>query len=90
MKQSKLRRRRVLRYSLIYLSLLVLFLALLVAPIVGGSKVGSSLSGFLPKKGPLAGLLQPIDQTNNDTGSEWVTLTTKAAATTTAAEARLL
>ncbi|KAI1435879.1 1,3-beta-glucan synthase component FKS1 [Xylaria sp. CBS 124048] len=39
MKQSKLRRRRVIRYAVLYFALLVLFVALLVGPAVGGKMI---------------------------------------------------
>lgn len=53
MKQSKLRRRRVIRYAVLYFSLLILFVALIVGPAVGGKlvvtdKFTSSLNKQLP------------------------------------------
>ncbi|KAI2634572.1 1,3-beta-glucan synthase component FKS1 [Xylaria nigripes] len=39
MKQSKLRRRRVIRYAVLYFSLLIVFVALLVGPAVGGKMI---------------------------------------------------
>jgi 1,3-beta-glucan synthase len=75
MKQSKLRRRRVTRYLIVYIALLVLFLGLLVGPIVGGSKVSGSLNSLVPNTGIFAGLLQPTNQTHNDTGPSYVTTT---------------
>jgi 1,3-beta-glucan synthase len=43
MKQSKLRRRRVIRYSILYFVLLVVFIGLIVGPIVAGPMVPQSL-----------------------------------------------
>lgn len=63
MKQSKLRKRRVWRYAILYFILLVLFLALLVGPIVAGSKI---VSANLTDKIPLE-LYQPVGLNNNDT-----------------------
>ena len=63
MKQSKLRKRRVWRYAILYFALLVLFLALIVGPIVAGKNVlTASLIGDIPFQ-----LFQPINQNNNDT-----------------------
>ena len=63
MKQSKLRRRRVIRYAILYFTLLVIFVALIVAPIVAGDKIPSSLTGQLNS----TNLMQPAHQNNNDT-----------------------
>jgi len=63
MKQSKLRKRRVWRYAVLYFVLLVLFLALVVGPIVAGKHI---LSDSLIKNIP-ANLFQPMGQNNNDT-----------------------
>jgi 1,3-beta-glucan synthase len=63
MKQSKLRKRRVWRYAVLYFVLLVVFLALVVGPIVAGTKILSpSLTKIIPDN-----LFQPINQNNNDT-----------------------
>jgi 1,3-beta-glucan synthase len=63
MKQSKLRKRRVWRYAILYFVLLVLFLALVVGPIVAGKNVlTNSLIKNIPQE-----LFQPIGQNNNDT-----------------------
>lgn len=63
MKQTKLRRRRVIRYAILYFVMLVVFLALIVGPAVAGKFVPTSLLD------PLAstGLVQPTDLDNNDT-----------------------
>jgi 1,3-beta-glucan synthase len=63
MKQSKLRKRRVWRYAVIYFVLFVVFLALLVGPlIVGKMLLTDSLTSSIPMK-----LYQPTGQDNNDT-----------------------
>jgi len=62
-KQSKLRKRRVWRYAVIYFLLLVVFLALVVGPIVAGKKV---LTQSLIDKIPMR-LYQNTGLHNNDT-----------------------
>lgn len=62
LKQTKLRKRRVVRYAILYFVLLVVFLALIVGPIVAGSKLNFKLD--LPME-----LMQPTGFSNNDTGS---------------------
>lgn len=63
MKQSKLRKRRVWRYAILYFILLIVFLALLIGPIVAGSNI---ISASLVKDIPLE-LYQPVGLNNNDT-----------------------
>jgi 1,3-beta-glucan synthase len=65
MKQSKLRKKRVWRYSALYFMLLTLFIALIVGPIVAGSKI---LTPNLEKAIPMS-LFQPVGQNNNDTNN---------------------
>ena len=68
MKQSKLRRRRVIRFALLYFVMFVIFLALVILPAIAGSKfVGDALSGV----GLLSDnmLIQP-DRPNNNTSDE--------------------
>ena len=71
MKQSKLRRRRVIRFAILYFVLFVIFLALAVAPGVIGKKVlGDTIFNALDGKGDgVAGLrlLQPWGLDNNNT-----------------------
>ncbi|KAM3088935.1 1,3-beta-D-glucan synthase [Clarireedia jacksonii] len=63
MKQSKLRKRRVWRYAVLYFVMLIVFLALLVGPLVAGKMIlTDSLINSIPMK-----LMQPIHQNNNDT-----------------------
>lgn len=62
MKQTKLRKRRVIRYAILYFVLLVVFLALIVGPIVAGKQIKLSLT--LPME-----LLQPTGYSNNDTSA---------------------
>jgi 1,3-beta-glucan synthase len=61
LKQTKLRKRRVIRYAIMYFFLLVVFLALIIGPIV----VGKQLTFSLPKL-PME-ILQPTGYSNNDT-----------------------
>jgi len=64
MKQSKLRRRRVWRFAILYFVILIVFLALLIGPIVAGKFITNLTKGLnIPMH-----LLQPTNQSNNDTG----------------------
>ncbi|KAH6989456.1 1,3-beta-glucan synthase component-domain-containing protein [Ilyonectria sp. MPI-CAGE-AT-0026] len=71
MKQSKLRRRRVIRYAILYFVLLVLFVALIVGPAVAGKMVPDSLTSSLSD---IAGfrLMQPnnLDKDNTNASSQ--------------------
>jgi 1,3-beta-glucan synthase len=60
LKQTKLRKRRVIRYAILYFVLLVVFLAIIVGPIVAGKQL--KLDVKLPME-----LLQPTGFSNNDT-----------------------
>lgn len=62
MKQTKLRRRRVIRYAILYFVLLVVFIAVMVGPVVAGKYVPSSLLTSIPMD-----LVQPTGLNNNDT-----------------------
>ncbi|KXJ90633.1 1,3-beta-glucan synthase component [Microdochium bolleyi] len=73
MKQSKLRRRRVIRFAVLYFVLLVVFLGLLIAPSVlagTGMLVASKILGNTPNT-ILNNyvLLQPVSLTSDDTKS---------------------
>ncbi|KAL2144732.1 hypothetical protein VTI28DRAFT_8670 [Corynascus sepedonium] len=67
MKQTKLRRRRVIRYAILYFILFVVFLALIVGPAVAGKYVPSSMFDMLKDNSSLSSLLQPTGLDNNDT-----------------------
>lgn len=67
LKQSKLRRRRVIRYSILYFTLLVIFVGLMVGPSVAGSKIPLDSLEKLASDMALPGLFQPSGQNNNDT-----------------------
>lgn len=77
MKQSKLRKRRVWRFAVMYFTLFVVFLALAIAPVLGGSKVPvesliNSVGGG-KNDSMIALLFQPNNVTagyNNDTGPQ--------------------
>ncbi|KAI4627531.1 uncharacterized protein J4E88_001571 [Alternaria novae-zelandiae] len=60
LKQTKLRKRRVIRYAILYFVLLVVFLCLIVGPIVAGKYI--KLDVGLPLS-----ILQPTGYSNNDT-----------------------
>ncbi|KAI1909134.1 1,3-beta-D-glucan synthase [Ophidiomyces ophidiicola] len=63
LKQSKLRKRRVIRFAILYFLMLIVFVCLIAGPLVARRFVTK-----LPSI-PL-GLLQPVNQNNNDTTSE--------------------
>lgn len=67
MKQSKLRRKRVFRYAVLYFLLFVVFVGLIAGPIVVGKQdvIPSSLTTML--SGESLKLLQPTDLEWNDT-----------------------
>lgn len=60
LKQTKLRKRRVIRYAILYFVLLVVFVALIVGPVVAGKYLNFGVS--IPMD-----LLQPTGLNNNDT-----------------------
>lgn len=63
LKQSKLRKRRVIRFAILYFVMLIIFVALIAGPIVAG-RFFKTLPSI-----PLD-LLQPTGLNNNDTTSE--------------------
>ncbi|EEP80619.1 1,3-beta-glucan synthase component GLS2 [Uncinocarpus reesii 1704] len=63
LKQSKLRKRRVIRFAILYFAMLILFVILIAGPLIA-RKFLTNLPNI-----PL-NLLQPIDQDNNDTTNE--------------------
>lgn len=63
LKQSKLRKRRVIRFAMLYFTMFIIFLLMIIGPIVA-SKFMTSLPSI-----PM-NLLQPTGQNNNDTSSE--------------------
>jgi 1,3-beta-glucan synthase len=67
MKQSKLRKRRVWRYAVLYFLLLVVFLALVVGPIVAATNITSGTSSIFSNPKNTLYLLQPVGLNNNDT-----------------------
>ncbi|KAI1080277.1 glycosyltransferase family 48 protein [Whalleya microplaca] len=66
MKQSKLRRRRVVRYAILYFSMLVLFVALIVGPVIAGKHIPADMTKSISDKLPFP-LAQPANQDHNDT-----------------------
>ncbi|KAK5152575.1 hypothetical protein LTR04_006365 [Oleoguttula sp. CCFEE 6159] len=84
LKQSKLRKRRVIRYAILYFVMLVIFIALIVGPIVAGKYLGGI---SIPMN-----LLQPTGLNHNDTnnlftGTALVNFPGETAAATAAATA---
>ncbi|KAJ5777956.1 1-3-beta-glucan synthase component FKS1 [Penicillium odoratum] len=79
LKQSKLRKRRVVRFAILYFSMLVLFIILLVAPIILHNMESVSKSFLTSLWGTIGvskdvssqmmWLLQPMDKGLNDTAS---------------------
>ncbi|POS83510.1 putative 1 [Erysiphe pulchra] len=67
MKQSKLRKRRVWRYAVLYFLMLIMFLALLVGPIVAGSIILDGTSSLTSDPSKTMFLFQPVGLNNNDT-----------------------
>ncbi|KAI1003790.1 1,3-beta-glucan synthase component [Podosphaera aphanis] len=67
MKQSKLRKRRVWRYAVVYFMMLTIFLALLIGPIVAGSMILSNTSSLTSDPSKTMYLFQPVGLNNNDT-----------------------
>ncbi|KAF2641281.1 beta-1,3-glucan synthase-like protein [Massarina eburnea CBS 473.64] len=64
LKQTKLRRRRVIRYAILYFVLLVVFIAMVAGPVIVGKM--SFISGITEKITTMQ-LMQPIGFNNNDT-----------------------
>ena len=85
LKQSKLRRRRVIRYAILYFTMFVLFIALLIGPIFAQSHI-SGISLFKEDPSKTFYLFQPWGLNNNNTNGTDVTgtgLNSAAAAATT-------
>ena len=69
LKQTKLRKRRVVRYALLYFTLFILFMVFLIAPAVIGN-LGLLDDTFKSLQGKdFMYLMQPNDWNNNDTTS---------------------
>src|SRR5690349_12143626 len=68
MKQTKLRRRRVIRYAILYFVLLVLILALIIGPAVAGSYIPKSV--FKISMLEDNHLFQPTGLNNDNTRNE--------------------
>lgn len=62
LKQTKLRKRRVVRYAILYFFLLFVFLILIVGPVIVGQKFKFDFPMTLPME-----ILQPTGYNNNDT-----------------------
>jgi 1,3-beta-glucan synthase len=62
LKQSKLRKRRTIRYAMLYFTLFLIFIVLIVAPMIAGK--------YVPQISIPMNLLQPTGLNNNDTTSQ--------------------
>ncbi|KAK8007023.1 hypothetical protein PG989_001013 [Apiospora arundinis] len=68
MKQSKLRRRRVIRFAILFFTLFFIFLALIIGPVIVAPIMGPKFFNDMVDKNMIPmGLLQPANQTNNNT-----------------------
>ncbi|ANZ74843.1 BA75_01628T0 [Komagataella pastoris] len=65
LKQKARRRRSAIRYFLVFILILIVFVGLIVGPIVS-AKFIPNMQQFIPEQG--LGLFQPTNQNNNDTG----------------------
>lgn len=66
LKQTRLRKRRVIRYAILYFTLLVIFILLIAGPLVGHRFIKKT-----PQfSGQLQDLLQPTGLNNNDTSNK--------------------
>lgn len=83
LKQSKLRKRRVVRFAVAYFAMFVLFLVVIIGPIIAGKH----LNGIIGELAPSLGLAQPTGLNNNDTNYSQTGTGLKATATATATKA---
>ena len=60
LKQTKLRKRRVIRYAILYFSMFVLFLVLIIGPVIAKKFIGNISLDVME-------LQQPSNWNNNDT-----------------------
>jgi len=68
LKQSKLRKRRVIRFAMLYFFLFVIFMAMIIGPVVAGKmKSIQGIGSTLQKSLPSMPVFQPAVQNNNDT-----------------------
>ncbi|CAI8508963.1 unnamed protein product [Hanseniaspora opuntiae] len=68
LKQSRLRKRMVKKYSVLYAFVLILFVIVIAAPAVASSHVSDTIGSSLT--GTFKNLVQPRHQNNNDTGKK--------------------
>ena len=80
LKQSKLRRRRTIRYAILYFALFILFIVLIVAPMIAGKFLKNLKVDTLP-----INLMQPTNLKNNDTTDQTTGTILGTAAATAAA-----
>ncbi|AMD21839.1 HFL017Cp [Eremothecium sinecaudum] len=68
LKQARLRKRMVRKYSCLYLLVLVFFVAIIAGPAVGKKQILDNLAPKFNEDNMLKGVMQPINRNNNDTG----------------------
>ena len=76
MKQSKLRRRRVIRFAILYFVMLAVFIGLIVGPIVASKQIPADTLQKLGKSASLGGkfrLMQPNGQDYDNTNGTLAT-----------------
>ena len=67
MKQSKLRKRRVWRFAVLYFVMFVAFMAFLIGPVFAGNMILDATKDLVKKPEDLFHLFQPTGFNNNDT-----------------------
>ena len=76
MKQSKLRRRRVVRFAILYFVLLAVFIGLIAGPILASKRISKATLQSLGKSASIGGkfrLMQPNGQGNDNTNGTLAT-----------------
>jgi 1,3-beta-glucan synthase len=68
LKQARLRKRMIKKYSVLFYTIMVIFIALIAAPAVVGSLKGVDIHATAEFPSFADGLFQPRHQDNNDTG----------------------
>ena len=68
LKQSKLRKRRVVRYAILYFLMFFVFLILIIGPAIAAKFIGDTITGSI-SNGDIFYLMQPAGLNNNDTSS---------------------
>lgn len=77
MKQSKLRKRRVWRYAVLYFTMFIIAFALLLGPVFAGSMILDNTKSLFATPGDTMYLFQPTGLNNNNTQNDTLTGTGK-------------